>query len=268
MNPAIARRLLRLNREFYDSFALEFADSRSALQPGIARALRALGRFKSIVDVGCGDGRVRRALASGVVDHRVERYVGVDFSARLLAEAQRAGGNGVVTPPRPSQRYGIELVVAQATEVATTGYVWHDLAAPGWSTRVADPPFDAAVCFSVLHHIPGVRRRLRLLREVRSLLQPRGRCAISVWQFLHTPRLRRKIVPWREIGLRSSDVDKSDYLIDWRRGGRGLRYIHHFHEAELVAACRRAGFDVIETYRSDGQTGDLGLYILLEAVLY
>ncbi len=268
MNPATARRLLRLNREFYDAFALDFAGSRSALQPGIARALRALGRFRSIVDVGCGDGRVGRALPNRVVDHRVERYVGVDFSARLLAEARQAGGDEAVTAHLPPQRSGVGSAGTQATDVAATSFVQCDLAAPGWPTRIADRPFDAAVCFSAMHHIPGARRRLRLLREIRSLLQPRGRCAISVWQFLHVPRLRRKIAPWREIGLRSGDVDDGDYLIDWRRGGRGLRYVHHFDEAELADACRRAGFDVIETYRSDGHTCDLGLYILLEAVLY
>ena len=171
----------------------------------------------------------------------------------------------------PPPQSGMAPVVTQATEVVTTSFVRCDLAAPGWPARLADRPFDAAVCFSVIHHIPGARRRLRLLREIRSLLGPGGRCAISVWQFLHAPRLRRKIVPWREIGVRSGDVDDGDYLIDWRRGGRGLRYVHHFDEAELVDACRRAGFDVIETYRSDGHasgSGDLGLYILLEAVLY
>jgi hypothetical protein len=124
------------------------------------------------------------------------------------------------------------------------------------------------VCLSALHHIPGRRRRLRLLREIRSLLKLHARCAISVWQFLQVPRLRRKVVAWSEVGLDSIDVDDGDYLVDWRRGGRGLRYVHHFDEAELIGLCRRAGFRVTETYHSDGETGDLGLYILLEAVIY
>ncbi|HEY4691544.1 MAG TPA: class I SAM-dependent methyltransferase, partial [Anaerolineae bacterium] len=128
--------------------------------------------------------------------------------------------------------------------------------------------FDVAVCFSMLHHIPGARRRLRLMQAIRSVLKPGHRCAVSVWQFLHVPRLARKVVAWSEIGLQPGDVDAGDYLLDWRRGGRGLRYVHHFEEAELTDLCRRAGFDVVETFRSDGQTGNMGLYILLKAVLY
>jgi SAM-dependent methyltransferase len=242
MKTTTARRLLRLNRAFYDAFATEFSDSRRALQPGIRRALRALGGFDSILDVGCGDGRIQRALADGIVDRRVSRYVGVDSSAELLG---RAG------PPIDPAR-GVSFVLS-------------DLANPDWLGQVARyRPFDAAVCFSVLHHIPGARRRLRLLRAVRTVLRPGGRCAVSVWQFLHVRRLSRKIVPWSEVGLPPGDVDANDYLIDWRQGGQGLRYVHHFDEAELAGLCRSAGFRVLETFRSDGQTGDLGLYAIVE----
>ncbi|HLF26143.1 MAG TPA: class I SAM-dependent methyltransferase [Anaerolineae bacterium] len=256
MKASTAHRLLRLNREFYTTFAAEFADSRSALQPGIVRALRQLGTFGSLVDVGCGDGRVGRALAAGVVAHTVNRYLGIDFSSQLIEQARAAHA-----PLPPDSDFSVI-----------------DFSAPGWLERLGEPTnqsanpshFDAAVCFSTLHHIPGARRRLRLLRELRALLGAGARCAISVWQFLHISRLQRKIVPWSEIGLRPEDVDENDYLLDWLRGGRGLRYVHHFDEAELVNLCRRAGFGVLETYRSDGRAsgGELGLYVLLEAVLY
>ncbi len=251
MKTATARRLLRLNRDFYDTFAAEFADSRGALQPGMIRALRSLGQFDSLVDIGCGDGRVGRALAAGIVEHVVQRYVGVDFSARLLEHAARS----------------------QAKLPAHVDWVWRDLTRPEWAKRIdfLSDPFDAAVCFSLLHHIPGPRRRLRLLREVRSLLRPGARCAVSAWQFLHVPRLRRKIAGWPEVGLAAGAVDEGDYLVDWRRGGRGLRYVHNFDEAELIDVCRRAGFNVLDAYRSDGHAsgGDgMGLYIVLEAVIY
>ncbi len=244
MKPSTARRLLRLNLEFYDAFAVEFASSRRALQPGLTRALRELGQFKSLLDVGCGDGRVGRALAAGLVERKVSRYLGVDFSRKLL------------------ERFAAAEIELPDEFVALA----RDLTLRSWVSSAArlSPGFDAAVCFSVLHHLPGERRRARLLSDIRSLLRPRARCAISVWQFLHVPRLRRKIADWSEIGLSAADVDAGDYLVDWQRGGRGLRYAHHFDEAELVEACRRAGFSVRETYRADGATGDMGLYVVLE----
>ena len=275
MKTAIALRLLRLNREFYDTFAADFANSRRTLQPGIVRALDGLGAFESVVDVGCGDGRVGLALAGGVAGHRVSRYLGVDYSEGLLRQAS------------PGMPPGFRFMLCDLTSVD-----WPNQARRG---RAEEAPFDAAVCFSALHHVPGARRRLRLLRGIRSLLEPGSRCAVSVWQFLHAPRLRRKIVPWSEVDLRPEDVDAGDYLLDWRRGGRGLRYVHHFDEPELTRLCRRAGFRPLDVYRSDGHApalsrspdpdserseeegegaaegsgrGEMGLYILLQVVIY
>ena len=263
MNAATARRLLELNRGFYDAFAADFADSRRALQPGMTRALEAIAPFRSMLDVGCGDGRVGRALAEGVVAPAPRRYVGVDYSHNLVLQAPATFPNGYVFMLCDVARAGWSDDVDE----------WLRLRSPARGTpqsgaRPALRRFDAAVCFSALHHIPGARRRLRLMREMRSLLKPGGRCVVSVWQFLHVPRLARKIAPWSEAGLRPEQVDEGDVVVDWRRGGRGLRYVHHFTQAELIDLCRRAGFDMIETYRSDGQTGDMGLYIVLKAVLY
>jgi hypothetical protein len=55
-------------------------------------------------------------------------------------------------------------------------------------------------------------------------------------------------------------VDAGDYLLDWRQGGSGLRYVHHFDEAELSALAATTGFRVLETFYSDGEGGRLGLY--------
>ena len=36
--------------------------------------------------------------------------------------------------------------------------------------------------------------------------------------------------------------------------------MHHFSEAELAALAEGAGFEVVETFLSDGAEGNLGLY--------
>jgi hypothetical protein len=99
---------------------------------------------------------------------------------------------------------------------------------------------------------------------VRGLLTPKGRFVHSNWQFLNSERLRKRVHPWEEIGLSDSEVDPGDYLLDWRRGGFGLRYVHHFSEKELTALAAETGFGVVETFYADGETGDLGLYQVWE----
>ena len=233
MRTFVARRLLRINARFYQQFGAEFAASRSALQPGMLRALPVLTGCAAVLDVGCGNGRFGGALPAPV------RYVGVDSSATLLGcAAQRAHAS----------------------------FLQLDLMDPAWVLRVLRR-FPAIVCFAVLHHVPGARRRLRLLRQLHGLLLPGGVCVLSVWQFAHVPRLRRKICDWQQAGVTAAQVDAQDYLLDWQRGGSGLRYAHQFSLWELAQLCARAGFEVRQTYRSDGATGDMGLYVILRAVV-
>jgi len=49
-------------------------------------------------------------------------------------------------------------------------------------------------------------------------------------------------------------------LLDWRSGGKGLRYVHHFNEKELGELAKACGFRIMDIYYSDGERGNLGLY--------
>jgi tRNA (uracil-5-)-methyltransferase TRM9 len=241
MNLRAARRLVRLNAEFYQTFAAEFAEARTALQPGIRRALAAIASARSVLDLGCGDGRVPQTLAG---QDWAGDYLGVDASAALLERA-RARDLG-----------GVRAEFRQA-----------DLATALWAARLPRQQFDAALLLAVLHHIPGAYWRTRLLRQAGSLLAPGGWLVISTWQFLDSARLREKIVPWEHAGLRATDVGPEDYLLDWRRGGEGLRYAAALDEAALRGLAEAAGLRVEETYRSDGRTGTLSMYAVLRKPL-
>jgi SAM-dependent methyltransferase len=244
MERSIEGRLVQLNRLFYERFGQEFSRSRSVLQPGIGRALERMAPFGSLLDVGCGDARVGRALRRGGLagwsGRWQGRYVGVDQSRSLLEAGRRSAGS-----------HSLELSQA-------------DFMNPGWSDSVPQPEtgFEAVVLFSTLHHVPGASRRRTLLAEIAALLAPQGRWVLSVWQLLHRERMRRKIRPWSEIGLDAAQLEAGDLLVDWKRGGQGLRYVHHFEPEELAELCAQAGLLVQERYRSDGRSGDLALYLL------
>jgi hypothetical protein len=91
-------------------------------------------------------------------------------------------------------------------------------------------------------------------------MSPGGQLTLSNWQFLNSSRLAARIQPWDAVGLSASDVDPGDYLLDWKRDGAGLRYVHHFNPAELSELAARAGFLVMDSFLSDGEGGNLGLY--------
>jgi hypothetical protein len=95
---------------------------------------------------------------------------------------------------------------------------------------------------------------------VHEILPPDGHFILSNWQFLNSPRLRRRVQEWSAAGLTELDVDQNDYLLDWRSGGTGLRYVHHFSENELAVLAESTGFENIETFYSDGKEGNLAVY--------
>ncbi len=240
--PDAATTLLALNRAFYARFGAAFAEKRGRLQPGVARLLPRIPPAARVLDLGCGHGAVLRALR-GQGFHG--RYIGLDFSPALLTLAQ------------PAAR--------EAPTEADFRFLPRDLTAAGWEEGLP-APFDFVLAFAVLHHIPGAARRQRLLRQIRALLPAGGRFFHSHWQFLNSPRLRQRIQPWAAAGLSAADVEAGDYLLDWRHQGYGLRYVHHFSPAELRRLAAATGFEVRETFFSDGEGGRLGLYQVWEAV--
>jgi tRNA (uracil-5-)-methyltransferase TRM9 len=240
MNSEIARKIVSLNHQFYQSFASDFSETRGRLQPGVIKVLEECPPVASILDLGCGNGKVALHLAesgySGV-------YLGADFSLGLLDWAGR-------DIPSDFQADFIEL----------------DLTAPSWEGILPSTPFEVIFCFATLHHIPGYALRDSICRNIRCWLSEGSRLYLSVWQFLRSERLRAKILPWDTVDLSDADVDEGDYLLDWRRGGTGIRYVHHFSREELSQLAAASGFRIRESYDSDGEGGNLGLYQVWESV--
>ena len=140
MKPQTVAALLALNRQFYHHFAGEFSRTRRSWPPGYSRILPYLKSGFNVLDLGCGNGRFLLFLG----DSRwTGRYVGVDSSESLLADARTTAAGHQHIPSR--------FVVA-------------DLLTDDWlhtARRVG--PFDALITLAVLHHIPGRERRISFL---------------------------------------------------------------------------------------------------------
>src|SRR4030065_2555491 len=86
MNATTITRLLDLNRQFYQTFALQFSATRQRLQPGVRQVLASLDSAAHVLDLGCGNGELGRELARRA--HQ-GHYVGLDLSAELLSQARK-----------------------------------------------------------------------------------------------------------------------------------------------------------------------------------
>ena len=239
MDSKTAAHLIELNRDFYTRFGESFSATRHRIQPGVRRVLEMLEGNESILDLGCGNGEFARELAKR--GHRGP-YLGVDFSPPLLKEADSLI-EGFSTS---FQQVDITQLSVNSIQSSVTDH---------WSLITA---------FAVLHHIPSRELRLNIIRTVHKLLKPKGRFIHSNWQFLNSEKLRARIQPWKAAAVSEADVEDGDFLLDWRSGGIGLRYVHHFNEQELSELAEASDFQISDSFYSDGERGRLGLYQVWE----
>ncbi len=233
MNKIITKQLLDLNRHFYTEYGRDFSATRERLQTGLLRVIESLRGDETILDLGCGNGELARTLSRR--GHHGS-YLGLDFSLPLLNEAER-------------EAFVFSVQFRQVNLVSND-----------WNVETRNDKYDIVFAFAILHHIPSVELRLQIIQKIHELLKPEGTFIHSNWQFLNSPRLKARIQSWGSIGLKETEVDTNDYLLDWRRGGSGLRYVHHFDESELAELAKASGFETIETFYSDGENKRLSVY--------
>lgn len=246
-DPETRRRLLALNRRFYETIAEPFDQTRRTWPPGQRRLLTLLPHGDQehplrVADIGCGNGRLACILAGRgtPVD-----YMGLDANPALLALAR-------------AHCAGLPQVQAR--------FVQADLAEPGWSAALnGDRRFDVVACLATLQHLPGFDLRAAVVRELATLLAPNGLLVLSAWQFLTSERFVAKQAFWSEVGIDASQVEPGDALLPWVQGGYALRFVHQIDLAELMKLAEAAGLALVEHYRADGKEGNLNLYALLQA---
>ena len=237
MESLVQTQLLEINRRFYEQFAASFSVTRDRVQPGVRGLLPRLVNAESILDLGCGNGTLSRALAG---TDFTGRYLGMDMSEGLLREAKSLLG----------QNNAGNFVFQQA-----------DLTNSGWEQTIERTPYNWLVSFAVLHHLPGDDFRRQIIQAFTKLISPESRVAVSVWQWQNSPRLYKHVIPWSKVGLADTDVDEGDVLLDWRAADQiGLRYVHTYNEDSLTSLAESAGFKVLESFYADGKPGNLALY--------
>ncbi len=180
------------------TFLARVAASRGAwrLRAEDETLLRWLAPRPGMVALDAGSGVGRQALR---VAPRVRRLVCVDFSAAALAELEREAG-----------RRGIANLETRAADLGDLPPLLG--------------PFDLAYSSEVLQHVPSAAGRLRVLRNLRAVLAPGGRCVVNVAR-------------WRGHARGPQDGF-------W---GGGV-YRHYFTPPELRALLESAGFTAVRLH--------------------
>ncbi len=251
MTPEIVARLSALNADFYARFGEDFGETRPRVNPGVQRVLARIPAGSTVIDIGCGDGKVGRRVVGG-------RYLGLDSSPALLARAC-ALTRGLFGS---AQLLDVSALAVWPESGSDVAFAQVDVLGPGVGA-IADGVADWVVAFAVLHHIPDQSQRLALLRTAAGWLKPGGRLAVSCWQPQRSPRYERLNRPWSEIGVAADAVEPADRLLGWERGGRsGLRYVRVIDPDELQALLDETGLQTVDRFSDDGHARNLADYVI------
>lgn len=231
MDQVELNRMDALVRDFYESRAESFAHTRQTPWHGWTQILRRLPEPRTVLDVGCGNGRFLGFMRNRGTQHPFS-YEGWDVSNALLRIADRH---------RP------------AAVTPTVRWVHRDILRDPWP----DPrTHDLVVAWGLMHHVAGMERRLTLLLRLLERVAPGGSLVVSYWKPLHDARLATKAKP--------TTLGPHDVWLPWERGNHG-RYCHSFRDQEL----REHEHKLIEAgtrvQRFDGLPGDndqLNTYLL------
>ena len=231
MDEHTIQRLNAINRTFYATVAEDFDTTRGKPWPGWQQLLPLLQLPLSVLDVGCGNGRFGVFLSQrlGTSIH----YHGIDNNSALLDHAR------------------------QSLLHINADFELRDI--------IEQPPdngiYDLVVLLGVLHHIPGAQQRLTLIRSLGQRLRPGGLLVFACWRFYEYTRFRERIVPIPD----DMTIEPGDFLLDWRRGAHALRYCHYVDDDEVNRLIEASGLHPMRQYRADGQSGDMNLYVVLQA---
>jgi SAM-dependent methyltransferase len=239
MNAETVTRLNDINRQFYRVTADSFDETRRYAWPGWERLLPYLTQLRSplaALDIGCGNGRFAVFLSEKLGN--AIRYHGIDNNAALLDRARTA-----------TARLNAHLEERDIVE---------------------NPPdtgtYDLVVLFGVLHHIPGAAQRREFMSQIAERVAPGGILAFACWRFYEYERFRQRIVSWPPD--LAPNVERGDYLLDWRRGELAtpaIRYCHYIDDNEHTALVAATGMAEIATYHDDGESGDANRYSVLHS---
>ena len=207
--------LVSQNKESYNKIAGLFSQTRSFIWEDLKALKQYVQTGDSVLDVGCGNGRLLEVFKSSQT-----KYLGVDFSEGLIAEARKK---------YPDEEFQVVDVM--------------DLDS-------MNKKFDVVFCVSVLNHFPKEMHEVAI-KKIKSVLNPGGRLLMVNWDLWN---LKRKKSVWRQktaVKYKLLATGFKDVMTTWKSGKtQADLYYYAFTKREIKKLVEGNGFKIIKNYYS------------------
>ena len=195
-----------MNEKSYESIAQAFDMSRQHPWRELGRYANDIREGDRILDLGCGNGRLLKALPN--VNYE---YVGIDANDFLISQSKAAFPNRLFRKER-----------LEDVELGSESY-------------------DRIFCIATFHHLVTREDRLRLLQKCHTALKTGGVLILAAWNLWQWKYMRYL---FSQVGYKISWNDF--FVPWRLPSGTVWRYYHGFTARELSSLFREAGFTHIE----------------------
>ena len=253
---------------FYEAHAESFAGTRERPWEGWERVLELckpkadratlLGIPYRVLDIGCGNMRFERMLADALPNATSE-FFAIDNCAPLARDL--------------AQEEAVSFAEMDVMLSLERGSLTDDIvdAFLGLHRSAGNAPFDLAVAFGFMHHIPIDEWRRRLIASMAASVKSGGIAVVALWRFASNAKLAAKAANTTEAGCAKLgirfDQAQGDYLLGWQGGIERIRYCHSFSDdeaSELVRYAKTLDMKLISRFYADGPDGESNLYLCFE----
>ncbi len=219
MDKAIQKKLLTVVKNNYQQIAYEFSLTRDkALWPELLKLCELVKENDNILDVGCGNGRLWRALKNKNV-----KYTGIDNCSKLIQLAKKKYSNDDVS-------FLIDDIISL--------------------NNVPNNNFNIIFCIAVLHHIPGKKLRIEALQNLKKKLKKNGKIIITVWNLWQHPKHKNLIIKFALLKLLGKNkMDFGDIVFNWKGKKSSQRYYHAFTKKGLIELAKKTNLHIEKIYK-------------------
>ena len=205
MERSRAEELLKETTHTYDAISHHFSKTRYAAGSWLASLTKTVSKNDSVLDIGCGNGRLLDALPEEV------EYTGIDVSEQLIGEARK--------------KYSKHALDFKAFD--------------GMHIPFPDRSFSAVYMLAAFHHIPKPLQQ-PFMNECYRVLSDHGRLVLTAWHLWRQPFLGYLLHSFRD----KNKLDFFDIYVPWKNQQKqlGKRYFHMLRKRELTRLAKKAGF--------------------------
>ena len=244
--------LLNIVKNNYEAIAADFDTTRKkALWPLLAEYASLVKSGESVLDVGCGNGR----LASAFINKDIE-YLGIDNSENLIELAKKNLETEQVKSHLPAGEAGKSPNVAKAmlgkkvesfenpqSAIRNLKFLHCDILE---LDKLDIGQFDWVFSIAVIHHLPSQELRAKALKNLKSKLKSGGKLVFSVWRPWGSKALVLELC--KTIGMKligRNPYAWNDLVFVWKNN-QSQRYYHFFTKCELKKLIKKAGLELVE----------------------